>query len=303
MRIIKDVPAAEEKVRTGELTLTHLKLAQNFFNTEKRKGSGEYSKSEKLEFLETLCETSTREAQKIIFQESTAPKELIPDQIKEISQENVELRFIGTEKLKNLIDLSQELLAHKHPGASLGEIIEMALERFVDELDPSRTKKQKRISTRAEAEFRAEIETQTEVESQAEIESQARIEPRTKIKSQAEIESQAKNEFRTEIETNIKTESKVKSAGMHGLESGSKPVAQRVQGKTQFYFTGEGEAMSLNKKTIATPPRTVVRDVYGRAKNKCENCKSTYALQIDHIKPKGLGGTNHPLNLRLLCRS
>jgi hypothetical protein len=248
-------------VRTGELTLTHLKLAQNFFNTEKRKGSGEYSKSEKLEFLETLCETSTREAQKIIFQESTAPRELIPDQIKEISQENVELRFIGTEKLKNLIDLSRGLLAHKHPGASLGEIIEMALERFVDELDPSRTKKQKRVSPRAEA------------------------------------------EFRTEIETNIKTESKVKSAGMHGLESGSKPVAQRVQGKTQFYFTGEGEAMSLNKKTIATPPRTVVRDVYGRAKNKCENCKSTYALQIDHIKPKGLGGTNHPSNLRLLCRS
>jgi uncharacterized protein YlaI len=198
---------------------------------------------------------------------------LIPDQIKEISQENVELRFIGTEKLKNLIDLSRGLLAHKHPGASLGEIIEMALERFVDELDPSRTKKQKRASTRAEAELRAEIE------------------------------SQAKNELRTEIETNTKTESKVKSAVMHGFESGSKPVAQRVQGKTQFYFTGEGEAMSLNKKTIATPPRTVVRDVYGRAKNKCENCKSTYALQIDHIKPKGLGGTNHPLNLRLLCRS
>ena len=35
MRVIKDVPLAEEKIKSGELSMTHLKLAQNFFNTEK----------------------------------------------------------------------------------------------------------------------------------------------------------------------------------------------------------------------------------------------------------------------------
>ena len=64
MRVIKDVPSIEEKVKSGEMSLTQLKLAQNFFNNEKRKGDGEYSKTEKLEFSEALTHTCTRDAQK-----------------------------------------------------------------------------------------------------------------------------------------------------------------------------------------------------------------------------------------------
>lgn len=36
---------------------------------------------------------------------------------------------------------------------------------------------------------------------------------------------------------------------------------------------------------------------------KCSNCASSHALEIDHIIPKGLGGSDRPENLRLLCRS
>ncbi|NUM88778.1 MAG: HNH endonuclease, partial [Bdellovibrionales bacterium] len=38
-------------------------------------------------------------------------------------------------------------------------------------------------------------------------------------------------------------------------------------------------------------------------RNKCENCHSVYALEIDHRIPRALGGTNDAPNLRLLCRS
>jgi 5-methylcytosine-specific restriction endonuclease McrA len=46
------------------------------------------------------------------------------------------------------------------------------------------------------------------------------------------------------------------------------------------------------------------RAVWKKANAKCEfpGCNSQYQLQIDHIKPKTLGGTNAPENLRLLCR-
>lgn len=37
--------------------------------------------------------------------------------------------------------------------------------------------------------------------------------------------------------------------------------------------------------------------------NRCENCGSHYALEIDHKLPLSLGGSHHPKNLRLLCRS
>jgi 5-methylcytosine-specific restriction endonuclease McrA len=31
-------------------------------------------------------------------------------------------------------------------------------------------------------------------------------------------------------------------------------------------------------------------------------CTSRYQIQIDHIRPRALGGTHAPENLRLLCR-
>lgn len=35
----------------------------------------------------------------------------------------------------------------------------------------------------------------------------------------------------------------------------------------------------------------------------CVNCGSTHALEVDHIIPRALGGSDAPENLRLLCRS
>lgn len=43
--------------------------------------------------------------------------------------------------------------------------------------------------------------------------------------------------------------------------------------------------------------------VWKRDHGQCRICKSTYALQIDHIKPFAAGGKTTPENLRLLCRN
>jgi hypothetical protein len=44
------------------------------------------------------------------------------------------------------------------------------------------------------------------------------------------------------------------------------------------------------------------REVWRRANSQCELCGSEYALEIDHVQPKALGGSNDLENLRLLCR-
>ena len=231
MKIIKDVPVVETKVTSGELSLTHLKLAQNFFNNEKRKGDGEYSKADKLEFLENLSNTSTREAQKIMFKESTAPETLVADRIKEISAETLEFKFQGSQKLRNLIDHTKGLLAHKMPGAGLNEILEFALEKLVAELEISKTK----------------------------------------------------------TKTEIKASENAKSANI--IET-TKPVAERSD--------QESEVESLQRGAV---PKKVARAVFSMAKSKCENCESVFALQIEHIHPRALGGTHELDNLKLLCRN
>lgn len=45
------------------------------------------------------------------------------------------------------------------------------------------------------------------------------------------------------------------------------------------------------------------RQVWRRDKGRCRKCQSTYALQIEHIKPIGAGGEWTLDNLCLLCRS
>lgn len=54
------------------------------------------------------------------------------------------------------------------------------------------------------------------------------------------------------------------------------------------------------KASLSRPNR---RELFQKAQQKCTNCNSTYALEIDHRIPKSLGGSNHSSNLRVLCRS
>ncbi len=72
------------------------------------------------------------------------------------------------------------------------------------------------------------------------------------------------------------------------------------------------------KKIVVRKPRTTAkspapdikrritagerRQVWKRADSQCQNCGSTHALQIDHIQPKAMGGSDEGENLRLLCR-
>jgi hypothetical protein len=45
------------------------------------------------------------------------------------------------------------------------------------------------------------------------------------------------------------------------------------------------------------------KEVWQRAESKCTNCKSEYALEIDHDTPLSLGGNSDLENLNLLCRN
>lgn len=56
------------------------------------------------------------------------------------------------------------------------------------------------------------------------------------------------------------------------------------------------------KRTMnASIPNTTRREVYRRDGWRCALCDSTDGLQIHHVKPRGKGGSDHPMNLITLC--
>lgn len=60
---------------------------------------------------------------------------------------------------------------------------------------------------------------------------------------------------------------------------------------------------TVNDETRPQSKADVIRQVWRRDNHECVKCKSAYALEVDHIIPKGKGGLDTLENLRLLCRN
>lgn len=59
--------------------------------------------------------------------------------------------------------------------------------------------------------------------------------------------------------------------------------------------------MKSKNTMLANISKEMRREVYRRDGWRCALCDSTDGLQIHHIKPRGKGGANHPMNLITLC--
>ena len=76
-------------------------------------------------------------------------------------------------------------------------------------------------------------------------------------------------------------------------------------GLEEFFPSKEEKPLGAPKVSLRQSyvPKPVRRQVFRQGQCKCSNCGSTYALEIDHIRPLALGGDSSAENLRLLCRS
>jgi hypothetical protein len=84
---------------------------------------------------------------------------------------------------------------------------------------------------------------------------------------------------------------------------------KKSQPKTKTHPTvGPHEKLrsdSVEVRPSKAVPAEIRKQVFARAHSKCEfdGCNSTYQLQVDHIRPRCLGGDHSLENLRVLCRT
>ena len=89
-----------------------------------------------------------------------------------------------------------------------------------------------------------------------------------------------------------------KLESISNLKSPLAPGARRKTGTTTAVFGSR----------VASEPRPpsqaeIRRHVWRRDKGRCSNCRSTFALEIDHVIPRAAGGPSTIENTRLLCRA
>ncbi len=134
MRMIVEIPEIEEKIESGDLSLSNLVRAKTFFNQEEK--SAPMARAEMLEVLTTLENKSAREGEKILLAIS-GEKISVKESQRQVTAEITELRFGADEKLLAKINHLKGLLAHKKSGASLAEIFSEICDVALEKLDPA----------------------------------------------------------------------------------------------------------------------------------------------------------------------
>ena len=134
MRLIKEVPEVEKKIKSGKLSLTNISQAQSYFREAKKKEPKRIIKSkEKLEVLGKLENKSSREGQKVLLQ--MQPQKQLPKERERIlTESHSEIRFIINEEIKTQLEELRSLLGPKGAAMSFSELVKFMLEVSIENI-------------------------------------------------------------------------------------------------------------------------------------------------------------------------
>lgn len=129
MRLIKDVPEIEKAVEKGEMNLSQLTAASDYFKREKKDGKRVTSEA-KLELLNQLKDKSSRECEKIIA--SKNPELAISKERERVlTHDLTEIKIIISEKLMTKIKRLKDLKSHVNPEFYYAEIFEYCVDEVL----------------------------------------------------------------------------------------------------------------------------------------------------------------------------
>jgi hypothetical protein len=138
MRLIREIPEYETKLKDGLVNEGNLSKAQTFFNQLKKNGN-EYSKEEKLDLLGQIEGKSSRQTDQLFA--SISPESAREEKTKPMNEKETEIRFTADRALMEKLEKLRNLLGHKlgdQKYASLiGELADLALKKLEPQPTPT----------------------------------------------------------------------------------------------------------------------------------------------------------------------
>lgn len=157
MRMLRDVPELEAKINSGELTLTHIGLAQSHFRQEEKIQNRAMSADQKLKVLTAISNKPVREAERITYAMSSQPQTLKPDRVQSVSPTHSEIKFTAHADLLKKIETLKGRLAHKYPTLSMAELLNELCDLGLKHLDPTKTAAPRKLSVNSAAQARRDV--------------------------------------------------------------------------------------------------------------------------------------------------
>ena len=133
MRLLKDLPAAEERLKCGALSLTNASQLQDFFRAEKKLGKA-YDSKEKSILLNEMSGKSARQAQALLLARS--PEAIPEEKLTPVDETHLKLTVVLSPELSEKLSRLKGLLAHRLPNASYAELLNAVADLALQKLDP-----------------------------------------------------------------------------------------------------------------------------------------------------------------------
>ena len=282
---IKDLP---KKIESGALSLKAIRTVESFAYHEAKAGN-ELTKTEKLNLYKQIENLSVTKVEEKLANIATSQKYLAP--IKEVDRavkgSMRVIQFTVTEKDYQMLQLAKEVLSHKYPGASSGEIYKHAVEELVTRKHP------KYKASRAK-------KNQSHVSSTKKSQStESKDEPLSMVKRATEHDAPWPRQLVLKLGHNDFQNTRllgVKQGQNNKAKLESEPrqdIKAKVELKPSRYIAAkESHAVWLSyddNGCTYTDPATGKR------------CRSKHKLQRDHKVSFAAGGSSTKENLEILC--
>lgn len=136
-RVLQAVPDLACKLESGELGLTVLSKVQTFIRADEKRTGAKMSAEEKSDILAKVESCSGREAEYRLAQHFPEVAASVPNEkVRAIGENQVSVQVTFTREQFDKLKRIQELLSHTHLGSSHAELLDAAMDVFLEKKDP-----------------------------------------------------------------------------------------------------------------------------------------------------------------------
>jgi len=135
MKLMRELPEIEEKIESGELSLTTASTLQGFFISEKREHKV-YSRFDKLSVVQSCLNKSTREVERELV--ALSPIRDKRESVNYINENRLRISLSISEELHQKINHLKSIWSHSNPSLSTEVLLERVVEMALDKVDPVR---------------------------------------------------------------------------------------------------------------------------------------------------------------------
>ena len=338
MRLLKELPEIEPMIRSGSLSLTNLSQAQSYFRDVQKQAIQKQasenqgaqkqtieessidgglhreqplSRTRKLEILQSLENTSSREGQKRLIeiereQVHLGSTPLLPkDRERPLAQGYNQVCFAMSPELKEQLEVARSLLGIAGAQMNLNDLLLEITQIAVRELEGKRFGKKRTVKKYEELE---------EVQSKNSTPKRDDSAPCSCQTSEGAHLKKGSENRTPAPELDIKCPPGLGFGALQRSSLRLGPTQPQAQSKTEAKPAEDqsAEVSGLGADSSTNPSRTnsanaryisrsVRQAVWDRDGGKCVCCSSMRNLNFDHIQPVALGGESTENNLRLLC--